>query len=132
MENYDFLGRGWAFPPHFDRLSEEADMAVGEDDVRQSLLIILSTKLGERFLRPDFGIDLTGFQFQSPSSAIMLRLEDLIKRTLIIQEPRIDDITVSVSPKTDDEGVLMVDIRYTVIETDTQDNLVFPFYLQGE
>ena len=53
-----FLGTGWSFPPAFDRKIAQPVMVSDEEDISQSLDIILSTSLGERVLRPNFGCDL--------------------------------------------------------------------------
>ena len=45
-------------------------------------------------------------------------------------EPRISDVTISFDSQSK-PGYLMVDIAYTVTDTNTKDNLVFPFYLYG-
>ena len=43
----EFLGRGWSFPPKFERNDEvlELQMVSLEEDVRESLSILLSTLL---------------------------------------------------------------------------------------
>ena len=43
-----FLGTGWAFPPEFDHLSKAVRMVTEEEDLRESLTILLGTSPGER------------------------------------------------------------------------------------
>ena len=45
-----FLGKGWAFPPVFHTGVSPTAMVSDEEDIRQSLHIILSTRLGERVI----------------------------------------------------------------------------------
>ena len=50
-----FLGVGWSFPPEFHRHGDSlaVKMVAEEDDIRESLTILLSTRPGERImLRP--------------------------------------------------------------------------------
>ena len=50
-EEYDsFLGRGWDFPPNFSRSLNGVDMIADEEDIRSSLEILLSTRIGERIM----------------------------------------------------------------------------------
>lgn len=41
-----FLGRGWSFPPEFNRAAKNAAMLENEKDIESSLDILLSTRLG--------------------------------------------------------------------------------------
>ena len=59
----DFLGRGWAFPPAVASDGDVA-MATAEEDIRQSVRLIMSTEPGERVMRPDFGCGLRGLVFE--------------------------------------------------------------------
>ncbi len=53
-----FLGQGWGFPPEFTRSSHSVKMIAGEEDIRSSLEILLSTSIGERVMQPAYGADL--------------------------------------------------------------------------
>ncbi len=54
-----FLGTGWAFPVTFDKKPECAVRMVSEvEDIEQSLTLLLSTRPGERVMRPDYGCNL--------------------------------------------------------------------------
>ena len=52
-----FLGTGWAFPPEFHRYGEQAGVKLvsEEEDIRESLGILLSTRPGERIMQPGYG-----------------------------------------------------------------------------
>ena len=53
MQNKNsFLGKGWAFPPEFSHNDNPTRMFNYEEDIRQSLIILLSTRTGERIHRP--------------------------------------------------------------------------------
>jgi phage baseplate assembly protein W len=48
MQNKNsFLGKGWAFPPEFSHNDNPTRMSNYEEDIRQSLIILLSTRTGE-------------------------------------------------------------------------------------
>ena len=53
--NQDWLGRGWSFPPEFDRQSLAVNMVSADADIAQSLTILLNTSPGERVMNPAYG-----------------------------------------------------------------------------
>lgn len=55
----DFLGVGWKYPVNPDATGKIA-MSKHEEDIRESILIILGTSRGERVMRPDFGCGIHG------------------------------------------------------------------------
>jgi hypothetical protein len=122
-----FLGRGWSFPVSFSKTGF-ARMSEHEDDIEESLRILLMTYPGERLMQPEYGSRLRDFCFESFS----LRTETLIKaeirRAVLMNEPRveIDDISVV---QTERIGVLQINVAYVVCSTNNRRNLVFPFYL---
>ena len=125
----DFLGTGWGFPPAFSKAGKSVGMASGLDDIKESLEIILSTRIGERFLQPEFGADMSSFVFESMNVMNQVRMKDMIFNAIYMFEPRItpDDVVM-----TDllHEGKIILDIQYTVKATNARHNLVYPFYLE--
>ena len=51
----EFLGRGFAFPFHFDPAGGGVAMSEYEENIRQNISIILGTQPGERQMLPAFG-----------------------------------------------------------------------------
>jgi phage baseplate assembly protein W len=125
--NRDFLGVGWAFPPRIGATGE-VEIATHEEDIRQSIRIILGTTPGERVMRPDFGSGLHALVFEPMSERTIALVHHRVEEALIVWEPRIDSITVQVSAN-QPLGQLLIDIRYRVRSTNTFYNLVYPFYL---
>ena len=80
-----FLGRGWGFPPTFDNQGRSLRMVEAEQDISQSLHILLSTRVGERVMRPTFGWrrDALAFEPLSTSFATLMQREiELARRKL--------------------------------------------------
>jgi len=122
-----FLGQGWAFPLKLDASGDFA-MTSDEEDIRQAIRIILSTKPGERAMRPDFGAGLDVLVFEPINNTTCALARQRVEQALVNWEPRIDSITVQVTP--DPQAArLMIDIAYRVRNTNTFYNLVYPFYL---
>ena len=132
METIDrsFLGTGWNFPPTFSREGYGVEMLSGEEDVKSSLRIILSTISGERVMLPTFGCNLQPYVFEVMSVPNVAMIEKIVREALIYHEPRIivgeGDLTSTPYP---DRGLLEINIQYTIISTNTRDNYVFPFYM---
>ncbi|HAB16738.1 MAG TPA: GPW/gp25 family protein [Verrucomicrobiota bacterium] len=124
-----FLGTGWSFPPSFSVKAGGATLVSGEEDIRQSLEIILSTGLGERLMRPDFGCDLRQLAFESLDAAQETHLREVIQTALLRHEPRIVLEEVQVAPDPERAGLVLISISYLITSTNSRSNLVFPYYL---
>ena len=103
-------------------------MVSEEEDIVQSLEIILSTRPNERIMQPDFGCDLSQFLFEELSQSLITGIRGIITDAILYHEPRIDldNIDINESQK---EGLLLISITYTVRTTNSRFNLVYPFYL---
>lgn len=124
----EFLGTGWAFPVALDASGEIA-LVSHEEDIRQSILLILETELYERAMRPEFGAGLRSLVFEPLNTTTIALARHRVETALVTWEPRIDSIGVTVTAEPS-EGRLDVDVRYRVRTTNTFYNLVYPFYLQ--
>ncbi|MBC7890627.1 MAG: GPW/gp25 family protein [Sphingobacteriaceae bacterium] len=125
--NTPFLGRGWNFPPQFDRATAQVTMLEGEADIRSSLHVLLSTLPGERVMQPDYGCDLTPLLFQPVDTALRTFLQDRIRTAVLSYEPRITVDRVDLEPDPN-EGRILITLDYTVRTTNSRQNLVFPFH----
>lgn len=123
----EFLGRGWRFPPRVDARGALA-WASGEDDVEQSVWIIVATGRNEREMRPTFGCGIHDVVFAPNSPATQARLAEQVRQALVDWEPRIEVVAVDVTAPTD-PTVLLVEITYRIRATNTVHNLVYPFYI---
>jgi len=123
-----FLGRGWGFPPTFDKASKSVGMLEEEDDIESSLEILLSTRLGERIMQPNYGCNLDEMVFEAMNLTMLTYLKDLVENAILYFEPRIDLEEIKIDTSQDLEGMLLIIIDYTVRTTNSRFNFVFPFY----
>lgn len=123
-----FLGRGWGFPPTFDKASKSVGMLEEEADIESSLEILLSTRLGERIMQPNYGCNLDDMVFEAMNLTMLTYLKDLVENAILYFEPRIDLEGVDIDTSQELEGVLLIIIDYTVRTTNSRFNFVFPFY----
>ena len=129
-----FLGVGWSFPPEFLKRGRAVGvkMVTEEEDIRESLGILLSTRPGERVMHPTYGCGLHAMVFETINESTVTEIKDLIERAILFFEPRItlEDIEVYTEDALD--GTLKIQLNYTVRKTNTRSNVVYPFYyLEG-
>lgn len=128
MDN-TFLGRGWSFPPTFDNQGRSVRMVEAEDDIKQSLGILMSTCVGERVMRPTFGWRRDTLLFEPISTSFATTLRREVEKAVLFFEPRIKLNSVRFERLADREGVIEMRLDYTVRATNTRNNLVYPFYI---
>jgi phage baseplate assembly protein W len=124
-----FLGKGWAFPPAFNRGEQTVAMVTAEEDIRESLQILLATIPGERVMLPDYGCLIHQHVFDVMGETLFTEIKALIEYAILHYEPRINLENISYSQE-QYEARLLINLEYTIIQTNTRSNLVFPFYLK--
>lgn len=125
-----FLGQGMKFPPQVDPGSGRFVLSSGAQSVKESVYMILMTHRGERWLQPGFGSRIMSYTFMDMTPTMMGIMAGDIRSVLLDQEPRISGVDVDIDPEAID-GALVISISYTISDTNTPDNLVFPFYLNA-
>ena len=124
----EIIGSGLAFPLQVDRRGGIA-LARDEQDIDQAIQLILGTAPGERPMRPEFGCGVHDFVFDSIDANTVGRMEEAIREALDRWEPRIQVQTLDFDLSSSDNGLLTIDIGFTVRATNTERNLVYPFYV---
>ena len=127
--NEAFLGRGWSFPPEFFQGGAEVNMVAAEEDIRQSLHILLTTSMGERIMFSSYGCDLSRYLFAEIDQSLVNGLTDIITDAILNNEPRIQTDNVEIDQHDSVTGLLLISIDYTVRSTNNRYNLVYPFYI---
>lgn len=126
--NKSFLGTGWGFPPEFNKETRTVKMLTDEADIKSSLEILLSTRLGERIMVPGYGCNLDELMFKPLNLTLKTFVVDLIKTAILYHEPRIDVNKINIDPTNELEGVLLINLDYTIRTTNSRKNMVYPFY----
>lgn len=130
MEDKSFIGTGWSFPPKFFKSeSSGVKMVSGEVDINESLKILLSTTLGERNMHPYFGCDLALYMFEEMSQQLITSVKTNVTKSIQLYEPRINLDLINVTSSENEEGLLIIEVHYTIRSTNTRNNFVFPFYI---
>ncbi|UCH43596.1 MAG: GPW/gp25 family protein [Dehalococcoidales bacterium] len=124
----DILGTGWSYPIKIDGRGGIA-LAQHENDIEESIRVILSTAKGERRMRPNFGCDVHKLIY-APNNATTWGLAiHYVEEALGWWEPRIEVTDVQANADPLDTSRLLIDIKYQIKATNDARNIVFPFYL---
>ena len=124
----EFLGTGWSFPVGTDERGD-VELSSADEDIKESIRIILGTAKGERLMRPEFGCDIHKHVFSAATPATLNLIESSVREALVRWEPRID--IESVEARTDDvePTKVLIEIEYQVRTTNSLANMVYPFYI---
>lgn len=128
MEVIDFLGQGLKYP--ISAKKARIRTSAGNDSIKESIILILGTTIGERVMRPEFGCRLNEMVFASNDMGTATLIQNFVEEALMKWEPRIkvNDITATVRK---DSTTMDILIEYTVKSSNSKENLVYPFYLES-
>jgi phage baseplate assembly protein W len=131
IRDREFLGQGFAFPLQISPRGGIA-LARGEEDIIQSIRIILETMPGERRMRPEFGCRAKELIFAPRNASTQALMAYYVRVALMRWEPRIEVSDIEVYPDPSSDGSLLVEIRYEIKATHDERSIVYPFYLAEE
>jgi len=126
-----FLGSGMNFPLRTDARGQ-LTLVTGKTDIEQAIRIILSTRPGERVMRPTFGCRAHDLLFEPRSSTTISLLQEYVHDALRIWEPRIEVIQVNVTTAEADPGALLAEVIYQIKATHDTRSIVYPFFIEEE
>lgn len=127
--NEAFLGKGWSFPPEFFSGGAEVEMVYGEEDVWQSLHILLSTSINERTMFSAYGCELSRYLFEEIDQSLINGIRGMVSDAILNNEPRIKVDNVEVDSSMDEAGLLLISVDYTIRATNNRYNMVYPYYI---
>ena len=118
-------GRYLAFKfihPDFDVGKEKTGLVVNRDGslatvsdgatIRQSIFLLLSTRMGERVMRPTYGSDLHLLLFSPNDDTTAGLAIHYVRRALERWEPRIEILSLDARPSSEDRGKLVIGIEH--------------------
>jgi len=127
----EFLGRGLRFPIVPDETGG-LGYCEADDNVEQSLKILLQTRIEERVMRGDFGTRIPELLFYPGSLQNLRALEREVENAVMRWEPRVELLDVSAEQDRPDDNRVTVSISYRVLRSNSRQSVVFPFYLGVE
>ncbi len=123
-----FIGTGWSFPPAFELGNKGVVMVSEEEDVKQSLRILMTTYPGERLTNLEYGCDLQRAMFKEISSSTIALMKDIISTAVLMFESRVDLENIDIKTGDDKQGLVTITLTYMIRKINVRDNVVLPFY----
>lgn len=124
------FGQGLSFPIRVDAngaLARSAD----EENVRESIRLILLTEPGERLMREEFGCGLRRFLFEPNTPTTRQLIRDRIIQALGRWEPRVALQDVAVEPDPANARLVAITISFRMVATQTAGRFGVTLQLEG-
>lgn len=86
-------------------LSSDLTVNKDEDSVKESIKNLILTDRGERLMQPSLGGNITAMLFENITPAVLKLIEDNIRTTINLYEPRAELQNVAVTSNIDDNTV---------------------------
>ncbi|MDM0001810.1 GPW/gp25 family protein [Variovorax sp. J22P240] len=130
MDAARLYGQGMAFPP---RVQPDGSIAWsrGEDNIRESMRIVLMTEPGERLRLPQFGAGLGRFLFEPNTVTTHTLIAERISDALASWEARIHVEAVDVAADRDDPQAAIAVITYRLVATQSQERVSLSVSVAG-
>lgn len=128
--NGSFFGSGWSFPVSFSIANYQLNLTEGEENINQSIDLVLTTINGERCFEPEFGSNLQEYFFRRMDEALKGEMIEAVKTALLDNEPRITVKEVDVEFADVQAGLVKIIIQYVINQANTRHNYVFPFHIK--
>lgn len=124
----DIIGQGWPFPITFGP-HKRLRLVGGDEKIRQSIWLIISTAPGERQMLPEFGCGIHELVFEANTAALRGVIQGKVRDALARWEARIDVLDVRAETAQDARNYLLIRIDYRVRANNSIYNLVYPFFI---
>lgn len=138
----ELIGRGWLFAEAAAapagrlglQLSHRGgvEMIKGPALIRQSILMLLATRRGERVMRPDYGCDLDRLVFLSNDVTTAGLAIHYTRQALERWEPRIEILRLDANPHPDAPFCLEISLEYRILADGAVETLHYGVDLSGE
>ncbi|HEY1902797.1 MAG TPA: GPW/gp25 family protein [Terracidiphilus sp.] len=130
IDEGQIFGCGVAFPPHLDATGQWA-MSIGSQNIRESIQILLLTRLGERLMYPNYGSSLRTYLFGPNNPATRKSIEEEISNVLKQWEPRITVDAINVTQDSSDAQSAIATIEYRLVANQLPGQITMTLQLQG-
>ena len=104
--------KGWKFPIDVDKSTGKIMMVEDNENVKQSIKIILQTQKFERKMRDNFGTDINSFMFENIDYSLVNGMTKEVTRSIKRWEEHINKLSVSVNQFMGNIGSVNVDVNF--------------------
>jgi len=130
MRRQNIFGQGLSFPP---RVGADGRLAwsEGEENVRESVRVILLTEPGERLMRDGFGCGLRRFLFEPNTVTTRTLIREAVINAIKAREPRVAVEEVTVESDAEDARLVAIEIRFRLVATQAVGRVGLTLQLEG-
>jgi phage baseplate assembly protein W len=93
-------------------VSSDLTLNKNEEAVKQAIKNLILTDKGERLMQPNLGGNIKAMLFETITPATLKLIEEQVRATINLHEPRADLIDVLVSSEIDDNTVVVKIVFY--------------------
>lgn len=106
--------KGWQFPLEVDEITGKIKTTTLENDIKQSIMILLNTQKGERLGHSDYGSELNRFMFEPIHNSLKKNIQKEIESCIRKWEKRVSSVTVDIFESVEQDTTLIVQIQYYI------------------
>jgi phage baseplate assembly protein W len=124
-----YLGASIEFP--FNIKNGKPYILTGVDNIKQSLITLLSTHKGSTFMLPEYGCKIQDLIFESNTQIVKALLKEYITEAINTWETRVSLNEIILDEAEEEETskpVIMCEVSYRIKTNNELDGFVFPFY----
>jgi phage baseplate assembly protein W len=130
LKGGQIYGKGISFPPRVGA-DGRVSWSEGEENVRESIKVILLTDQRERLRLPTFGGSLSLYLFEPNTVTTRQLIRDRITKELAQWEPRVAVEDVRVEADETDPQAAVATIKYRLVATRKQETMSLSVSLAG-
>ncbi len=115
--------KGWKFPVQVDKENGRIKTVEDNENIKQSVRMILETRPKERKVVPKFGADLRPYIFETINPGIISSLENEVENSVKRWESHVRDMNVNVKSETGTVSYLEAAVDYITDIEPTQERV---------
>ena len=115
--------KGWKFPVQVDKANGRIKTVEDNENIKQSVRMILETRPNERKVVPRFGADLRPYMFETINPGVISSLEGEVESSVKRWESHVVDMNVSVRSETGTVSYLEASVDYITDIEPTQERV---------
>ena len=115
--------KGWKFPVQVDKENGRIKTVEDNENIKQSVRMILETRPNERKVVPRFGADLRPYMFETINPGVISSLEGEVESSVKRWESHVVDMNVSVRSETGTVSYLEASVDYITDIEPTQERV---------
>lgn len=125
------MTKGWNFPVGINPQNGGIMLTDLKEDIRQSIMILLKTRPGERYFHPNYGCDLQRFLFETVNYELIKSIRLEVLSAVNRWEKRVSNVDVALDLDDENPSLLLIYVAYAIPELKEADKIVLPFDLMN-